>query len=277
MSASSVPNVQEVDREVEGGGRAGGTGRTGADGSGVRQTPDGLRIEILENKDSDVPDSPATTSTSMCPNREIPKIQAWYAAFFGAKPGKRGAQHRRRSSWRESVVHARRTRRTVTTKGRVLDHIGFDVKNLEAFTKKLEAAGRQDRASLHDERGGGHRAGVHHRSVGHVDRAERAAGHAIADDRGAVSRRRLVLASCVIAASISSARAQTPPTGAEAILRSPAFVAASDFIARDYDRFVRELVTLTEIPAPALQGNGPRGGIPPDVARIRPRGRRNGR
>ena len=30
---------------------------------------------------------------------------------------------------------------TVTTKGRVLDHIGFDVKNLEAFMKKLEAAG----------------------------------------------------------------------------------------------------------------------------------------
>jgi predicted enzyme related to lactoylglutathione lyase len=29
----------------------------------------------------------------------------------------------------------------VTTKGRVLDHIGFDVKNLEAFTKKFEAAG----------------------------------------------------------------------------------------------------------------------------------------
>ena len=29
----------------------------------------------------------------------------------------------------------------VTTKGRVLDHIGFDVKNLEALCKKLEAAG----------------------------------------------------------------------------------------------------------------------------------------
>ena len=68
-----------------------------------------------------------------------------------------------------------------------------------------------------------------------------------------MNRRRLVLASCVIAASIAAARAQTPPTGAEAILRSPAFVAASDFIARDYDRFVRELVTLTEIPAPPFK------------------------
>ena len=29
----------------------------------------------------------------------------------------------------------------VTTKGRTLDHIGFDVKNLEAFLKRYEAAG----------------------------------------------------------------------------------------------------------------------------------------
>jgi predicted enzyme related to lactoylglutathione lyase len=29
----------------------------------------------------------------------------------------------------------------VTTKGRTLDHIGFDVKNLQAFLKKYEAAG----------------------------------------------------------------------------------------------------------------------------------------
>ena len=27
------------------------------------------------------------------------------------------------------------------TKGRALDHIGFEIKNLEAFTKKLEASG----------------------------------------------------------------------------------------------------------------------------------------
>jgi tripeptide aminopeptidase len=68
-----------------------------------------------------------------------------------------------------------------------------------------------------------------------------------------VNSRRLVLASCVIAASIAAARAQTPSTGAEAIVRSPAFVAASDFLARDYDRFVRELITLTEIPAPPFK------------------------
>jgi len=68
-----------------------------------------------------------------------------------------------------------------------------------------------------------------------------------------VNNRRLVVASAVIAASFAAARAQTPSTGAEAIVRSPSFVAASDFLARDYDRFVRELVTLTEIPAPPFK------------------------
>ena len=30
---------------------------------------------------------------------------------------------------------------TAPTQGRALDHIGFEIKNLEAFCKKLEAAG----------------------------------------------------------------------------------------------------------------------------------------
>jgi acetylornithine deacetylase/succinyl-diaminopimelate desuccinylase-like protein len=55
------------------------------------------------------------------------------------------------------------------------------------------------------------------------------------------------------AASIAAARAQAPSTGADAIVRSPAFVAASDFLGRDYDRFVRELIALTEIPAPPFK------------------------
>jgi len=68
-----------------------------------------------------------------------------------------------------------------------------------------------------------------------------------------VNSRRLVLASCLIAASIAAARAQTPSTGAEAIVGSPSFAAASDFLTRDYDRFVGELITLTEIPAPPFK------------------------
>ena len=45
---------------------------------------------------------------------------------------------------------------TVTTKGRVLDHIGFDVKDLREFLKKLEAAGvKVDRPFTPNPLGGG--------------------------------------------------------------------------------------------------------------------------
>ena len=42
------------------------------------------------------------------------------------------------------------TSRTPTrpTKGRAIDHIGFEVKNLEAYCKKLEAQGRQVRRAV---------------------------------------------------------------------------------------------------------------------------------
>jgi acetylornithine deacetylase/succinyl-diaminopimelate desuccinylase-like protein len=68
-----------------------------------------------------------------------------------------------------------------------------------------------------------------------------------------VNRRRFLPTLCVIAASIAAARAQAPPAPADAIVRSPGFVAASDFFGRDYDRFVRELISLTEIPAPPFK------------------------
>ena len=44
----------------------------------------------------------------------------------------------------------------VTTRGRILDHIGFDVQNLEAFCKKLEAAGiKLDRPLTRNPQTGG--------------------------------------------------------------------------------------------------------------------------
>ena len=43
----------------------------------------------------------------------------------------------------------------VTTKGRVLDHIGFDVKDLQGFIKKLEAEGiKLDRPYTKNEQTG---------------------------------------------------------------------------------------------------------------------------
>jgi tripeptide aminopeptidase len=50
-----------------------------------------------------------------------------------------------------------------------------------------------------------------------------------------------------------SAFAQTPSAVIERMKATPQFQAASQFLDADYDRFVRELITLTEIPAPPFK------------------------
>jgi tripeptide aminopeptidase len=51
----------------------------------------------------------------------------------------------------------------------------------------------------------------------------------------------------------SVAHAQTPDQRATALLSSQAFNAAGVFFDRDYDRFVSELIAITEIPAPPFK------------------------
>jgi catechol 2,3-dioxygenase-like lactoylglutathione lyase family enzyme len=102
-------------------------------------TPDGVRIEILEDKTQTMPIRHEHVHFSL-PEAEIPKAQAWYAKTFGGKAGTRnnapvvdipGGQLR----------FAKADTAQAPTKGRVLDHIGFDVKDLQSFVKKIEAEG----------------------------------------------------------------------------------------------------------------------------------------
>jgi catechol 2,3-dioxygenase-like lactoylglutathione lyase family enzyme len=130
----------------------GGAGRTD---QAFVETPDGLRIEILENKDQKFPIQSHHVHFNV-PESEIPKIQAWYSTWFGATPGKRGTNIAAdlpgvNLSFSKSMNDATQ----VTTKGRVLDHIGFDVKNLQAFLKRYEAAGGKiDRPYTKNEQSG---------------------------------------------------------------------------------------------------------------------------
>src|SRR5262252_3019406 len=103
------------------------------------ETPDGVRIEILEDKTQTVPIKNEHVHLSLT-EAEIPKAQAWYAKTFGGKAGTRnnapvvdipGVQ----------IRFAKADAKQVPTKGRVLDHIGFDVKDHEAFVKKITAEG----------------------------------------------------------------------------------------------------------------------------------------
>ena len=103
------------------------------------ETPDGVRIEILEDKSQAMPIRHEHIHFFL-PEAEIPKAVAWYAKHFGGKVSERnkspvvdipGAQLR----------FAKANGPQAPTKGRVLDHIGFDVKDLNAIIKKIEADG----------------------------------------------------------------------------------------------------------------------------------------
>jgi hypothetical protein len=101
--------------------------------------PDGLRIEIVEDKNQKVPIQHRNIQLSVTESA-IPEAQAWYAKVFSAKPQTHD------QNWAAEIPGAslnfvKADGPTVTTKGRALDHIGFDVKNLEAFLNNLQATG----------------------------------------------------------------------------------------------------------------------------------------
>jgi catechol 2,3-dioxygenase-like lactoylglutathione lyase family enzyme len=105
------------------------------------ETPDGVRMEILEDKTQSMPIRGEHVHFFL-PEAEIPKAQAWYAKTFGGKVGTRngapvvdlpGVQLR----------FTKADTKQAPTRGRVLDHIGFDVKDHAAFVKKLQAEGIQ--------------------------------------------------------------------------------------------------------------------------------------
>jgi len=102
-------------------------------------TPDGVRIEILQDKTQSMPIRNEHVHLAV-PAAEVPKAQAWYAKTFGGKTNTRnnapvvdlpGVQIRFNTA----------DAKQAPTRGRVLDHIGFDVKDHAAFVKTLEAQG----------------------------------------------------------------------------------------------------------------------------------------
>jgi catechol 2,3-dioxygenase-like lactoylglutathione lyase family enzyme len=103
------------------------------------ETPDGVRIEILEDKTQSMPIRNEHVHFWL-QESEIPKAQAWYVKTFGGIAGVRnnapvvdlpGVQLR----------FAKADAKQVPTRGRILDHIGFDVKDHAAFVKKIVAEG----------------------------------------------------------------------------------------------------------------------------------------
>jgi catechol 2,3-dioxygenase-like lactoylglutathione lyase family enzyme len=132
-----VDNVQERIAEWQEQGVDVIPGNNGRLDQAFVETPDGVRIEILEDRTQAMPIRGEHVHL-VVPASEVAAAQAWYARVFGGIPGTRnnapvvdlpGVQMRIRAADTPQAP----------TRGRVLDHIGFDVRDHAAFMRKLEA------------------------------------------------------------------------------------------------------------------------------------------
>ena len=98
--------------------------------------PDDIKVQLFEVK---------TNATPIALHHihfagPAPEMKAWYVKVFGAKPGTRGIYDAADLPG-VNLSFGPAPAPVVGTRGRVLDHIGFEVKDLEAFCRKLEGMG----------------------------------------------------------------------------------------------------------------------------------------
>lgn len=99
--------------------------------------PDGVKVEFSEDKTIA---EPIRHHHVHFASHQVAEMRAWYAKMFGAVPGVRGKFQTAdlpgvNLSWNPA------TEARAASKGRAMDHIGFEVRDLKAFCKTLEAAG----------------------------------------------------------------------------------------------------------------------------------------
>jgi catechol 2,3-dioxygenase-like lactoylglutathione lyase family enzyme len=106
--------------------------------------PDDVRVEIIEN--------PALTTPVAMHHIHLwlpdtAAAQAWYVKNFAAVAGKRN-QFDTATVPGAEFTFAKSDTALAPTKGRSVDHIGFEVKNLDETVKRLAAAGIQTEAPI---------------------------------------------------------------------------------------------------------------------------------
>jgi len=103
------------------------------------ETPDGVRMEILEDKAQTVPIRNEHIHFFL-PAAEIPKAVEWYAKTFGGVAATRNNAPVVNLPGVQLRFNAADTKQA-PTRGRVLDHIGFDTNDHPAVVKRLEGMG----------------------------------------------------------------------------------------------------------------------------------------
>lgn len=99
--------------------------------------PDDVKVELVEVK----------TQTSQVAmhhvhyyTQQVDAMKAWYVRMLGARGGMRGS-FQAADLPGVNLTFSPSPDPVVPTRGRSLDHVGFEVRDLEAFCKTLEAAG----------------------------------------------------------------------------------------------------------------------------------------
>ena len=99
--------------------------------------PDEVKVELVENRSQS---APIALHHIHFDANDVDAMKAWYVETFGAVPGMRGS-FQAADLPGVNLTYSPNAAPLAGTQGRSLDHIGFEVDNLEAFCKKLEAQG----------------------------------------------------------------------------------------------------------------------------------------
>ena len=105
--------------------------------------PDGIRLEFYG--DPSLPNPVKIAHVHLFPP-DVPAMRAWYAKVLGGVPGKCSRQGAPEGAEcvdvsGVSLAMSKSDTKLDPTAGRSLDHIGFDVKDLPEFLKRMEAEG----------------------------------------------------------------------------------------------------------------------------------------
>jgi catechol 2,3-dioxygenase-like lactoylglutathione lyase family enzyme len=113
---------------------------TGAEGfpNAYLMGPDDVRIELQEDKTLK---EPVIGYHIHFVTPDYVKLRDWYVETFGLTPRKRGTIETTADAPGMNLSFQNARTPTVGTKDRSIDHIGFEIADLEAFCKKLEAKG----------------------------------------------------------------------------------------------------------------------------------------
>lgn len=99
--------------------------------------PDDFLVELVESK---AQKAPIAIGHIHFATSQAADMEAWYVKLLEAKRGKRGASVEASIPGSPFTFSPAATP-VAGTKGRVLDHIGFEIRDLKAFTKQLEGMG----------------------------------------------------------------------------------------------------------------------------------------